>query len=486
MGGAKLSDLHDVFYPKSVAVIGAYSDEKVERTRWTGWLLDLGFKGKIYPINPKAKEILGFKVYPTIKDVPGPVDYAIIAVPRRFVKQTLQESIEKGVKFVHIFSAGFAETGQEEDIQLQKEITDIIKNSNVRAIGPNCMGVYCPAGGVGFGGKFGSGPAREPGTISALSQSGSGMDSLFIPGVLVRGLRFSKLISLGNCIDLGAEDFLEYLAQDTDTKYLFCYIEGIKDGQRFLKALRVCAERMPVIMLKGGMTSAGARAASSHTAALAGSGQVWETVYKQANVIKVESFEEAVDQLMAIAKLSRLRGRRVAIVGRGGGPAVANTDICENAGLSVPLLAETTKEKILELVPPEGSGLFNPVEVGISGRGKISKHYYDIIEIVSQDPNIDFILIRINMEVAALVTDVDDAQIEKYVDVWAKATKNLSKPIAVVFDRGEYWHSIKLAYRMREACANAGVASFPSIESATKAISKAIGYYESTATPRSG
>ena len=255
MDHSKLTELHKAFYPNSVAVIGAYSDDKKERDRWTGWLLNLGFKGKIYPINPRAKQILGFEAFPSVKDVPGSIDYAIIAVPRAAVPASLKDCIDKGIKLVHIFTAGFAETGEAKDIALQKEIEGMIRNSDTRVIGPNCMGAYCPAGGVGFGGKFGSGAAQEAGSISALSQSGSGMDSLFIPGILVRGLRFSKLVSLGNCIDLGMEDFLEYLAEDNETKYVFCYIEGIKDGRRFFAAVKKCSERKPVIILKGGMTA---------------------------------------------------------------------------------------------------------------------------------------------------------------------------------------------------------------------------------------
>lgn len=479
MGYSEPAELRKVFYPSSIAVVGAYSDEKKEKDRWTGWLLNLGYKGKIYPINPRAKQILGLEAFPSVKDVPGSVDYAVIAVPRAAVPSALRECIEKGIRNVHIFTAGFAETGEAEGVALQEEIGGIIRGSGTRLIGPNCMGVYCPAGGVGFGGKFGSGAAREPGSISALSQSGSGMDSLFIPGVLVRGLRFSKVVSLGNCIDLGLEDFLEYLAEDGDTEHVFCYIEGIKDGRRFLEAIKKCAERKPVIILKGGMTAAGARAASSHTAALAGSAQVWETLCKQARLLKVDSFEEAVDQLMAVVKLSGIRGRRVAIVGRGGGPAVANTDICERAGLSVPLLTAETRQKILQLLPAEGSGLANPVEVGISGRGKLTEHYEDVLALVAQDPNIDFMLIRINIEVVARVVEIGDQQIKEYVDIWARAAHRLPKPLAVVFDRGEYWEPIQLAYRLREACSKAGVASFPSIESATKAISKSIQYYES-------
>jgi acyl-CoA synthetase (NDP forming) len=479
MDSSKWAELHNVFYPNSVAVIGAYSNEAVEKDRWTGWLLNLGYRGQVYPINPRAKQILGFKAFASVKEVPGPIDYAVIAVPRSAVPTALKECIEKGVKIVHIFTAGFAETGETEGISLQKEIVSIIRGSNTRVIGPNCMGAYCPAGGLGFGGKFGSGPAQEPGPISALSQSGSGMDSLFIPGILVRGLRFSKLVSLGNCVDLGLEDFLEYLAEDNETKYIFCYIEGIKDGRRFLEAVKKCTDRKPVVILKGGVTPAGARAASSHTAALTSSAQVWETFYRQARVLNVDSFEEAVDQLTALARLSEKPGRRIAIVGRGGGAGVITADRCEKAGLFVPLLTEETRRKIIEVVPPEGSGLSNPVEVGISGRGKVSEHYYDVLRLVAEDPNIDMILVRINIEVASLVVEIGDEQIQEFVDIWAKATHTLPKPLAVVFDRGEYWQAMKLAYRMREACSKAGVASFPSVESATKAISKAIQYYES-------
>ena len=299
-----------------------------------------------------------------------------------------------------------------------------------------------------------------------------------MPGLFVRGLRISKLVSIGNCIDLGVEDYLEYLAEDDETKHVFCYIEGIKDGRRFLNAMKTCTERKPVVILKGGVTAGGARAASSHTAALASSGRVWETLYKQARVLSVDSFEESVDQLMALVKLSQVRGRRVAIVGRGGGSVVASTDLCEKAGLSVPLLTKETKAKILELLPIEGSGLANPVEVGIGGRGNLSDHYEDVLSLVAHDPNIDMILVRINVEVASRVVEIGDEQIKGYADIWAKAADTLPTPLAVVFDRGEYPQTVTLTHRMREACSNAGLASFLSMESATKAISKAIQYYE--------
>jgi acyl-CoA synthetase (NDP forming) len=141
MGHTKLTELRKAFYPDSVAVIGAYSDEKRERDRWTGWLLNLGYKGKIYPINPRATQILGLKAYPSVKEVPGPIDYAVIAVPRASVTAALKECIDKGIKIVHIFTAGFAETGEAEGINLQKEMEGMIRNSNTRVIGPNCMGV---------------------------------------------------------------------------------------------------------------------------------------------------------------------------------------------------------------------------------------------------------------------------------------------------------------------------------------------------------
>ena len=479
MEQSQVADLRNAFYPNSVAVIGAYSDDKKEKDRWTGWLLNLGYKGKIYPINPRATQILGMPAYPSVTVVPDSIDYAVIAVPRAAALTSLRECVAKGVRVVHVFSSGFAETGRAEDIALQKEMESIIKNSNTRVIGPNCMGAYCPAGGIGFGGKFGSGIAKEPGSISAISQSGSGMDSLFMPGLFVRGLRISKLVSMGNSIDLGVEDFLEYFAEDDETKYVFCYIEGIKDGRRFLNAAKKCTERKPIVILKGGVTAGGARAASSHTAALTSPGQIWETVFKQARLLSVDSFEESVDQLMALVKLSQVRGRRVAIVGRGGGAAVASADLCEKAGLSVPLLTQETKSKILELLPAEGSCLSNPVEVGIGGRGNLSEHYADVLGLVAHDPNIDLLLIRINVEAASRVVEIGDEQIKQFVDIWLQAANTLPKPLAIVFDRGEFPETVKLTYRMREACSNVGLATFLSMESATKAISKTIQYYES-------
>ncbi len=472
--------MQTVFYPKSVAVIGAYSNEDVEKYRWTGWLKEMGYKGKVYPINPKAKEILGYKAYPSIIDVPDEIDYAIMAVSSSAVPACLRQVVEKGVKVVHLFVAGFAETGLPEGIKLQKEIEEILASGTTRALGPNCMGVFSTNSGMGFGGIInGLDATKEIGTISAISQSGSGMDSLFMPGVFIRGLRISKILSLGNSIDIGVEDAMEFFADDDETEHLFCYIEGIKDGPRFLTALKKCAAKKNVIILKGGITAGGARAAASHTGALASPEKVWDTIYKQARVLPVSSFEESVDQLTALVRMPNLKGNRVAIVGRGGGAGVATSDLCEKAGLVVAPISPDTKRKILELVPPDGSGLNNPIEVGISGRGKISANYFEVLQVVAEDPNIDLILIRINMEVATHVTNLNDAALQQYISIWKRAATELEVPVAVIFDRGEYWDSVQIAYRLRKACADAGIAAFPSVEIAARAISKAIAYFNS-------
>ena len=310
--------LNVAFDPQSIAIVGASSDDAVEKKNgWVGRLLDYGYKGKIYPINPKASVIMGLKAYPSVKDVPDPIDYAIVSIKSSFVPAILRDCITKGIKVVHIFTAGFAETGMEEGKKYQQEVINIIKEGKIRIIGPNCMGVYNPKIGLTFNTRF----SREPGEIGIVSQTGAGMMEL-IPHANARGIRFSKVVSYGNALDLGASEFVEYLAKDADTKYIFCYVEGVNDGFRFFNAVRECNKTKPVIVLKGGLTEGGSGAVSSHTASLAGSELVWKAFFNQTGAIQVDTLNEAVEQIVAVEKLAEIKGRRIGIVARGGGVGV--------------------------------------------------------------------------------------------------------------------------------------------------------------------
>ncbi|MFC1990837.1 CoA-binding protein [Chloroflexota bacterium] len=462
-----------IFRPASVAVIGASRDNKKESAGgWVGRLINFGYKGKIYPINPQASEIMGLKAYPSVKDVPGPIDYTIINVPRHMVPQMLQEVVDKKVKAVHIYTAGFAEAGDEEGKILQKEIEGIISGSQTRLIGPNCVGVYSPAGGL----TFSLDVAKEAGEVSFITQTGTGGRRL-VYLANTRGLRFSKVVSFGNAVDLSGEDFLEYFISDPDTKVILMYIEGLKSGQRFFKLVREAVKVKPVIILAAGLTEGGAGAAASHTAALAGSERVWQAFFKQTGAMQVESFEEAIDQLVAALKMPPIKGTRVGLIGRGGGLGVVTTDMCERAGLKVPQFTPEVRAKLTEITPATaGSSVRNPVEIGI-GRTGISEHYAPGIILVASDPQVDFIIAFHNPEMYVFEFKVKD-----WVDGLSKETiavaKTLSKPLAVAFLPGSDPDVFKDIQEAQRQLLNGGIACFPTIEAAVRATSKLARYYQ--------
>lgn len=255
-----------VFSPGSVAVIGASGDDEKERTGWVGRLLSFGFKGKIFPINPRAGTVLGLPAYPSIKAVPESVDYIIMNISRELAPRLLAECVEMGVKVVHMYVAGFAEAGDEEGLRLAAEIESILAKGCTRMIGPNCIGVYCPKGRL----TFDVAPSPISGPVAFISQTGTG-DRRLVNVATARGLHFSKVVSFGNAMDLNSEDFLDHVAADPDTKVILLYVEGLKDGQRFFETVRRTAKVKPVIIMAAGLSESGARAAASHTGVLAGS-----------------------------------------------------------------------------------------------------------------------------------------------------------------------------------------------------------------------
>ena len=464
------SFMEDVFYPKSIAVIGASSDrEKEMKSGWVGRLLQFGFKGRIYPINPKAKEILGLEAYPSIEEVPESVDYVITVVPRHLVPRSLEECVSKGVRVVHIYTAGFSETGTKEGIQLQEELGKIIHTGKTRVIGPNCMGVYCPSGGLSFDIRF----PKESGSITFISQTGVGGRRL-INLATGRGLRFSKAVSYGNAIDLNGTDFLEYAVSDPETRLILLYLEGLTDGRRFFNLLRGC--KKPVVLLKAGLSESGSGAVASHTASLAGSRRVWEALFKQTGAISVDTLEEAVEQMVALQTLPPIKSRRVGLVGRGGGIGVVATDICEREGLKVPQLEQETKNRLAGIIAADsGSTIRNPVEIGLGITG-VSEHYVAGLEMVAADPKIDFVLTFLNPEdylhygVKGWAEDISKGLV--------KAKKTMSKPFAVVFLQGQNVDVFQSILQIQRECLKEGVGCFPSLDSAIKAISKLITYYQ--------
>jgi len=468
-----ISHIEDyVFNPRSVAVIGASSDSQKEMSGgWVGRLIQFGYKGNIYPINPNAENILGLKAYPSIESVAGSIDYAIVAVPARAVPGVVEESVKKGVKVIHVYTAGFSETGRETGGRLQAKLEELIHASTSRLIGPNCMGVYCPKSGLTFDPRF----SQEHGSIGFLSQTGVGGRRL-IYLANQRGLRFSKAISYGNAVDLDGPDFLDYFVADTDTNFILIYVEGVRRGRAFFQALRQCTKTKPVVMLKGGLSESGAGAAVSHTASLAGSQQVWQTLFKQTGIIHVESLEEAVEQMVALVNLPPVRGRRVGLVGRGGGIGVLATDMCEAQGLSVPQFSAETREKLSEITPAEaGSSVRNPVEIGLGKRG-LSEHYTEGLNIVASDPQIDVVITFLNPAdyLHYGIGDWFDQVSRELIEVG----KTLPKPFVVTFLQGRDPTIFESIIQIQDRCQEAGIACFSGLDVAIKAVGKLIPYYK--------
>ena len=376
MSETPVHPLETLFYPKNIAVVGASPRGGLPGGRWGGNTYIEGsikqhFKGKIFPIHPTAKSILGFTAYKSVRDIPDEVDLVIFSVPFKVVLEVMADCAAKGVKYVHLFTAGFSETGREDLAQLEKDMIRIARQAGIRVIGPNCMGLYCPEGGLAWTNEF----PDTPGPVGLVSQSGQ-LAGMFISMAEGKGVRFSKVVSYGNASDLQNHEFLEYLAQDDKTKYIATYVEGLKDGRAFFEQAKKISPIKPIVVFKGGVTEGGSRATQSHTASLAGSPQIWKALCRQAGLISVHSLEDMAVTLTALMRLPLPRGRNVAVLGGAGGGSVTMTDMAEEAGLFVPHLTDKTIKAIEEFVPIQGSSAKNPLDImgAFFGQGHENLH----------------------------------------------------------------------------------------------------------------
>jgi acyl-CoA synthetase (NDP forming) len=471
MGVAEVKP-EDIFCPKSIAIIGASSDEQKEESGWTGTLLNFGFEGPLYPVNPKASKILGLRAYPSLKDIDGEIDYAILNLKPPLVPRALKDCLAKGVKVVHIFSSGFAEVGSEEGKRIQEEIHSMTDRANIRLIGPNCMGVHCPEGRISFANL-----PRKDGPAALISQTGAGAARTIFYGSS-RGIYFGKAVSYGNAVDMDSPDFLEMLADDTKTKFIALYIEGVKDGRRLFSATQKCIiQGKPIVILKAGLTEAGRGAVTSHTGAIAGSEKGWEAFFAQTGAISVHTLEEIVDQLVALQNVHRPGGRRVGIIGRGGGPGVIAAEICEEMNLRVPPFSAAVRNELERITTAAGGSMIrNPVEVGV-GRAGAQQGYIEAFKILAESQEVDLILTHLNPEAFVLYGGVPE-WLDHSIDALLGVFNTLPKPIALVLPSGETQESRKIVEQAWTRCSEAGLAVFRSYESAAIALNKLIEYYE--------
>jgi len=464
--------LDEIFNPKSIAVVGASPDPNKAGYHFFRGLVNLKFDGDIYPINLDGKDVLGFKGYRNLRDVPAPIDYVAVAVPATEVPKIIEDCVAKGVRVVHIFTSGFSETGRADGKKLEAQIIEIARKGNVRIIGPNCMGIY--HGKIGLS-NFGVFPSKESGPVGFISQSGGNTGDFARMG-LVRGLRFSKLVSYGNASDLDSPDFMEYFAWDPETKIICAYIEGVKDGRRFVKALKEAAMTKPVIILKGGLTEAGTRAVSSHTGVLAGSDAIWQALFHQTGAIQAKSLNEMIDIALAFLYMTRPKGRRAGIVGIGGGASVAAADSCEKAGLIVPNFTEDTMAGLEKITPVAGTSIKNPVDSPV-GRRVAVPEYEKTLRLVTSDSQIDFLIAHLAID-WRINTPEDRKNLGDLTDVLIRIRKSIEKPVAVVLRSSQSLQSWQVFLEEQKRCLEGGIPVYLTLEDAAAAVSKLILYHE--------
>ena len=415
MSAQTVEQLVHICNPESVALVGASDKEGSFGRLFLEGLRDAGCR-RIYPVNPKRAEILGIKAYPSISAVPDRVDLAILLTPTGVVLDLVKECVANGVKGAVVFASGFGELGPEGK-DLEREIGRIGREGGTRVIGPNCIGLFNPrAGVITYPQVLMKGIPAEPGSVGGFSQSGSFVDYL-VWFLAEKGLRFSTVVSCGNECDLAAEDYLEFFGQDDQTRTIVAYMEGVKDGRRFFEVAREVGRRKPIILWKGGLSEHGARAAASHTGALAGSAEIWHAMFKQTGIVNVTSVAEVVDCAVAFEYLPLPKGPRVAVIGGQGGTGVGTADNCHALGLELPHLSARTVARLREVLPPVGTSVANPTDTGVASLLDPSL-YEKAIEIVAADEGIDMILV-ISTPVPACLDHV------------AAAAKAIDKPLAV-------------------------------------------------------
>jgi acetyltransferase len=347
-----------LFEPQSVALVGASKDPRKWGFHLLFNIIKGGYPGRIYPVNPKENEILGFKAYPSIAQVPEPVDQAILVVPSSDMPRVIQECGRNRTQVGVVITAGFGEVDQKGK-NVEKEMVDLARTIGMRLVGPNCQGIVSTWDASFYAHMPPQFP--PPGPLGVVSQSGNLATSLIEAGRQL-GIGFSRIISSGNEADLETPDFLEFLAEDPKTEVILSYLEGVKDGRKFLQIAHKVSAKKPFLMVKAGQTEAGLKAAFSHTGALAGSASLFGGLCRQMGVIEAAAMEEMVDMAMALATQPLPRGRRVGVVTLGGGWGVLAADFCSQAGLIVEALSPRMIKELDGVLPPWWNRM-NPVDM---------------------------------------------------------------------------------------------------------------------------
>ncbi len=460
-----------MFHPRTVAVIGAPRKRPVGWPGIFGSIRDYGYQGTLYPINPGASEVEGIRAYPDLVSVPEPIDLVIISVPAPAVPAALRDCVASGNKNIHIFTAGFKETGEEEGLQLQAEIETIAREGGLRVIGPNCMGIFNPRERL----VTWIGAPEQSGPVAFVSQSG-GHSQDFTNFCSRLGVYFSKVISYGNALTLDSTDFLEYLADDPETEIITMYLEGVKDGRKLLEQVTEINRTKPVIILKAGLTEAGTKAVSSHTGSLAGGEKVWNAFFKKSGAVNATSLEDMAFLALAFRRLKETKGLRMAVISHGGGIAVSAADACSRAGLEMPSFTKETERQLRAVIPSGGNIIRNPIDaMPIFRNMEVFQH---MLHLVSSEPQIDMLVLSLSLD---WLYGVDKGkQIERITDFLAGPARDFmnGKPYVVSWRSYRNDPTIRNeGFRLERRLLKSGVPVYRGFEQASMALSRWARYH---------
>ena len=459
MPNKRFPTLDEIFSPRSLAIVGASPKNP---TIYPGpqiiALKEAGFPA-IYPVNPHYKEVFGLPCYPTISAIPDKVDHVIVAIPAQGVLDLLKECARKGVNSVHFFTAGFSESGDRKGIEMEKEMLKIAREGNFRIIGPNCIGLFLPKYRLPYATRL----PLEPGKVAFMSQSGGHAQELPLHAGQ-RGIRFSKVISYGNALDIGECELLEYFSHDVETEIIAIYIEGVRDGKKFKDVLRDAAARKPVVIYKGGITEAGLHAARSHTASLTSSVKVFKTLCHQFNALMVDDIQEMADMLVALNFVRPYpEGEGIAMLGCGGGPSVQASDQMESAGLKLARLSSEINRELRTFLPSAGAIFSNPIDANNLVSPPI---IYQTLKVLAKSPDVNMMMYHLGFHPVTRWGDgllSNDSFLKSAIENMKKANIETGKPVLLVLGPASDRQGMEEMLKVRDVFVQEGVPVFHDI-----------------------
>jgi acetyl coenzyme A synthetase (ADP forming)-like protein len=447
--------LEKLFNPSSVAIIGASQEEGKLGHEILRNLIQAGCRSSLFPVNPKAGQILGLKAYPRVDMIPNEIEMAVIVVPAKFVPEVLEQCGSKGVRAAVIISGGFREVGPEGE-KLEKTLVQIARKARIRVIGPNCQGINNPHSGLCATWPL----VRRKGPIAVITQSGT-IGAAISCWAEDDAVGISKCVALGNRVDVNECDLIEYFGQEPSTRVIAIYIEGVADGQRFIQVCCSVSKKKPIVALKAGRTPAGIKAMQSHTKSLAGRDEVFDAVCRKTGIIRVESVEQLFDVAKASAFLNPPSGPGVLIVTSSGGSGILASDTAQRLGLELPEPTEEAKRRLAGVLPSQ-CVLSNPFDLTMT----TADRYEEVIKETAPDPRISSYLAIFGDPIPGAAEAIDQSR------------RLTSKPIAVAYLGGSETEKIE-RLKMHEI----GIPVFPSPERAVTALHGLFRYSRYLQTP---